>query len=229
MEDDEVSPTLEDFVAVYQGNKSAITLGQFYLKCTHPAGNLVPQGKKLDCDWEMKWVIARGLWGKTVLVVRDVAYPSRLIDTGFWKVSLNLPDMAHSGLKVPNKVNSTIKKGFRNMELSFLDPVPKTKLVKRELLASFVGGDVDLVGVLLTKNTQANEDFAIVNEGLVGSVEEYFKMVIFMINPMLFNMGLQVRILARSITRIGNAVVGTPKKVASVQKDVDDAYGSGRL
>ncbi|KAI9196939.1 hypothetical protein LWI28_028319 [Acer negundo] len=104
MEDDEVSPTLEDFVLVYQGNKSAITLGQFYLKCTHPARNLVPQ------------------------------------------VSLNLPDMAHGGLKVPNKVNSTIIKGFRNMELSFLDPVPETKLVKCELLASSVGGDVDLVG-----------------------------------------------------------------------------------
>ncbi|KAI9182006.1 hypothetical protein LWI28_021013 [Acer negundo] len=63
-----VSPTLKDFVSIYQRNKSASTLGQFYLKCTHPTGNPLPQGKKHEGDSQTKWVIAQGSWGRTVLM-----------------------------------------------------------------------------------------------------------------------------------------------------------------
>ncbi|KAK4848906.1 hypothetical protein QYF36_018462 [Acer negundo] len=61
-----------------QGNKSASTLGQFYLKCTHPAGNPIPPGKKSKGDWKMKWVIARGSWARTVLMQQE---KPRLLDT----------------------------------------------------------------------------------------------------------------------------------------------------
>ncbi|KAK4843073.1 hypothetical protein QYF36_003592 [Acer negundo] len=41
MEEDRVSPTLKDFVSIYQGKKYASTLGQFIQKCTHLVGNPV--------------------------------------------------------------------------------------------------------------------------------------------------------------------------------------------
>ncbi|KAK2634350.1 hypothetical protein Ddye_029142 [Dipteronia dyeriana] len=93
------------------GNKFVITFGQLYLKCTHPMENTVPQGKKPEGDWKMKWVIAQGL-GKTVLVQKEIMS----IHTTF-----NYEDMAPSGLKILKKVNLAITKGFGNVELNFLD------------------------------------------------------------------------------------------------------------
>ncbi|KAK0583268.1 hypothetical protein LWI29_035323 [Acer saccharum] len=54
MEVAKVFPTLKDFVSFYQGNKSTSTLGQFYLKCNHTAGNPILPGKKPKGDCKMK-------------------------------------------------------------------------------------------------------------------------------------------------------------------------------
>ncbi|KAK0570506.1 hypothetical protein LWI29_002279 [Acer saccharum] len=54
--------------------------------------------------------------------------------------------MTFNSLKVPKKVNPAITKGFRDLELSFLDYVPREKCVKREFLAFSIGGGVSFVG-----------------------------------------------------------------------------------
>ncbi|KAK0604587.1 hypothetical protein LWI29_017234 [Acer saccharum] len=53
--------------------------------------------------------------------------------------------MTSGSLKVPKKVNLTIMKKFRDLELSFLNPAPGGKSVKREPLVSSVSGRVDSI------------------------------------------------------------------------------------
>ncbi|KAK1555114.1 hypothetical protein Q3G72_022137 [Acer saccharum] len=174
MEVAKVFPTLKDFVSFYQGNKSTSTLGQFYLKCNHTAGNPILPGKKPKGDCKMKWVIARYSWGRPVLMQQErlsirtsfnyVGSLPRLLDTSNSfeekiarvvsrkRKSKGKKDvMDPSWLvgvgfwRVPKKVNPTMK-GFGNLELNSLDSIPGEKWVKRELFVSSVVGGVTSVG-----------------------------------------------------------------------------------